>query len=352
MEWLERGFHLVEQELGRDWIEKTRSRVLRYGERSLSATVNVAAIGWMVADTRTVDRVEFLREKIAKHDQSAVVELRGIHLLSRVLPGATIEYAPAVVRPDRLRIPDARVRASSGEWVYIEIAARHETEREVEISRAHKMVVSACGYGRPKGVNGHVRLNRPPRPEEIAWIREAISHGAVGTVQRRDLPGDLGDVVLDGTSPGQMRVLTRHGSEEVGGTEVRIPVGADSAGILIVSIRHSDHLIEKVVRDEGAQLPKDSPSLVLIHRSTATRGAATWLNRLRRYFASGRPHPSGAWLFQCDHFGVPTAGPSYRVAGTANPCAGVPLPEEVVQGMDGLTDTLAAAWAARFPDEL
>ncbi len=356
MAWLRKGFDLIEQEFGRDWIEKTRGRVLHGGaSRSLTATVDVAAIGWMLADVRTVDRIDVLREKIAKHDRSAVVELRGIHLLSRVLRGAKMEYAPPVVRSGSpVREADVRVQASNGEWVYAEIAARLETEREAEIGSALRAVSSTCDEGRAKGVNAHVRLNRPPTPSEIACIREAVSHGALGAVQVLALPGDLGDVVLDGTIPGHMVLTTRHGTQELQGTKVTVPVEADGAGVLVVSITHSDHRIEKIVHDEASQLPKDSPSLVLIYRTSGTRGAATWLNRLRRHFASGRfTHPSGAWLFQCDHPGVPTDGTlSYAVAGTANPHAAARLPPEVVGGIEGLTDPLAAAWASRFPDDL
>jgi hypothetical protein len=254
----------------------------------------------------------------------------------------------------RVRNADARARANSGEWVYAEIAERCETEREAEISKALEIVSSACRYGRATGVNAYVRLNRPPDPQEFASICEAVSHGAVGSTECRELPRDLGDVVLDGMIPGQMRLTTKHGSEEVGGSEITVAVDAESAGALIVSIRNSDHLVEKIVRDEASQLPKDSPSVVLIHRSSGTRTAATWLNRLRRHFGSGRfAHPSGAWLFQCDHSVIPTGGlPSCMVAGTANPYATSPLPAKVAQGMEDLADPLAVAWAARFPDEL
>lgn len=355
MEWLSHGFSMTADELGSSWIARERSRLLpRRSMRCISSACYVAMIGWMLSETKHTHDIERLKAKIAKHDRSAILELHGLHLLLRLSPGAEVEYAPAGRNAANQRYADARVRWAGGNWTYAEIAARHETEREQRSLQAIKEVSEAAGAIVSPGVNTHVRLKRIPAMLELEAIQHGCRTGRVGDIVRYDLPNDLGDIVLDGTSPGRMQLSTRRGDQEVEGAEVAAPLDVTGPGLIVVSIEDTDHLIEKVVRDEASQLPKDSPSIVLVHRACGTRTAATWLNRLRRYFARNCvAHPSGAWLFEYDCSRVPAQGSDwYSVTGICNPNAGSNLPVEISVGMRRLAEPYTEAWADKHPDEL
>jgi hypothetical protein len=353
MAWLRGGFDNAVRLLGARWLSHERGHFPKT-DRDIIQTVRVARIGWMLAGVEGASGINRLIGGLRAHRESAVAELHGIHLIMTAAPGAELEYEPVGRVGARTRLGDARFRWPGLDWVYVEIAMRQETQKEQEIGKAMDMVRAWISTHIPRGVSVHAHLARLPKESDEITVRSVVTAARSGEMQTVKLDGDLGVMVLDGINGGALQLRIGEGAAAKESGTVWAPMEGNGSGPVVVSMEHSDHRIERVVSHEASQLPKDHPSIVLIHETWGTRGGATWINRLNRFFARRDiSHPSGAWTFFCDDSALPIRmDQSFVVAGAASPRAHQPLPPHLIDGLEELADPLAVAWAKLRPDEM
>jgi hypothetical protein len=204
------AFDRTEGALGREWIEKSRI-ILGNTIRGDSPTLRIVNMGRKLATLENVMDPDRLLSRIRNGDLSAEGELTAIYLLRSRNPETDVELYPKVDE----READFRVRASGGEWTYVEVTQLRESQAH---ERALEIMEHLAGAIRPIRLKFalEVFLRREPTQPEIGEIlSKAQEFCSRSGRQREELSNSVGFLSLNQSEPGEVVTHGHDGEENV-----------------------------------------------------------------------------------------------------------------------------------------
>lgn len=273
------AFNRCEEVLGRNWL-------LQKGESSKGILgVKIIEVGQKLASLDGISGTEPLLGKLRNSEQSAIAELRAIHLLSSK-QDTTVELFPTVLVDGHERKPDFRIRHNTGPWVYVEVTQPNQPKAMKSALWLLQEIGNVLSRSN-KLLKLELLLRREPTSEEMPIIRDlALSYCASNTLGSEDLPNQLGRLVLH-DHPHSPVPTDDPIQDRVRGLWMSA-VHFDMTGVrqhLDARIAfYSDTRAERLLRRESEQLPKDGPGLVMIEVPHTSDLFDSWESSIRRRF--------------------------------------------------------------------
>ena len=284
-------FNVREHILGREWMTQAR-----HGAPGTTPTLRVAVTGQKLAALDGLANSDALVKKLRSNHSSAYAELEAIHLL-RAHPDIDIELEPEVIVGVRSRRPDFRARLPGTPWTYIEVTAPNLARAEKRVRRTAAKITELV-LAIEHRFSLEVYLRREPTDEEVNFLLTKVPAFCLDDrPARNELPYDLG-LLIRNESPPLVFTSSAPPAEEL------VPRLGTARGItnpprhILVSIPYADERAARVIEGEAAQLPNDSPGLIIVSMQNAPGGLTSWGALLsRRFQPNVNTRISGVILF-------------------------------------------------------
>lgn len=279
------AFNRAERILGREWVQSSRENPGGVA-RGSAPTLHVISMGQRLAVLEGVAGAAGLIDRIRRGDQSAAAELTALYLLRSTRRAVDVELYPKVVAGESEREADFRIRQGSEPWTYVEVAQPDHSEAAERVRTVLNRVTGLVkAVKKPFALE--VFLRREPTDPEVDLLSAKVPEVCqLEGVQREELPGGLGFLLLNPSEPGKI-VLHQHPGEADHPrlSAAAVIVGPDEPHRHIaVRIAFADERAEAFLRTEARQLPKDFPGLIMVQMSGAPGGFKSWEPLLRRRF--------------------------------------------------------------------
>lgn len=298
------AFALVEQLLGRQWVESRREHgdVLVTGSHTVAAVISM---GKRLQAVRHAYGLDTLLERIRAGDNAAHAELTAAYLCVPSDAPIALEFSVPAQIGDRERVPDFRLRQKVEPWVYVEVTAPDVSALQRQAQTLLERL-AAFLTDIPLGSTAEVMMRRDPSEEEVGTIVETLrAQLQVAGPSQRDLPG-LALLLVRHAEPGQI-VLEDHGEPNIPRIGLaRFELHGDRGRHLVVRYAFSDQRAEAFLTSEARQLPRDTPGLVMVDVSNAAGAFNAW-QQLLAHRLQPRQHTrvSVITLFSSGMWGLP-----------------------------------------------
>lgn len=278
------AFNRCEQVVGREWIEHSRTMSGTVVQGS-APTLHVVVMGQRLVSLDGVGGAEMLIERLRRGDQSAQAELTAIYLL-RCHPIILVELFPKILVDDKKREPDFRICQPDGPWIYVEVTKPDFSQAQRRAEKVLQRLISRLQTLK-KSFALEVFLRHEPDELEFELVAQRVSQVCLAEGDlKEELPDGLGLLLLNHYPPGQI-VVTDHPGEEKRpriGAATAISGPNEPTRHIAVRMPFADERADQFLRGESKQLPKNSPSLIMLEMSEAMSGFKTWEPLLRRRF--------------------------------------------------------------------
>ena len=141
-------------------------------------TLTVVALGQQLASLEDIANAQQLIDKLRSGDNSAVAELRAIHLLRSRGP-TLVELEPIITVTDGHRKCDFRIQQPNQPWVYVEVTRPDTSDVQ---ARVQMLLQSVCdrvaSVKRPFALE--VFFRREPCDDELGTVLTGGVAGVVG----------------------------------------------------------------------------------------------------------------------------------------------------------------------------
>jgi hypothetical protein len=197
-------------------------------------------------------------------------------------PDVRLQCEPRVVVSGRERKADFCVAKADDQWIYVEVTQPNRSAAEEGLALAMNEVADVVS-----SVEGsyatEVFFHRLPTPEELRAIRPLLEEACRrGEDAERPLPNELGLVYVGQTPPGVV-VVEDHGQPYTPRLGLsKVFAGATSTRHVAVRVPFFDQRAHQFLATEAAQLPDDSPGMIMIQMSAATGGMKKWAPTLEK----------------------------------------------------------------------
>jgi hypothetical protein len=237
---------------------------------------------------------------------------------------------PKTVVGKRARVPDFRVKRGVEPWVHVEVT-RPDVSEVAERAQATVTMLAGVVQNITKPIAIEVFLRREPTGAEMEGLgRSILAFSAKDEARREELPEELG-LLISSVHPPGMVVLADHPGEQMcprfGAAKLVGGVG-EPARQVIVRMPFSDQRAERFIASEAAQLPGDTPGLIMIDISKTRSGFKSWEPLIKRRFQPTiHTRVGGVCLFSAENLPTPTGLLSlFETKLLLNPHATIPLP--------------------------
>jgi len=264
------AFDLVEQTLGRDWIEWSRSRSGSV-QRGLHPTLDVVMVGQLLPSILHLQENAKLIAGLKELEPSAIAEIISIHLVGGSGP-TDIELEPYVAVGDRIRRPDFRCRVPGDEWTYVEVCRPDIAEARENADAILSRLVAPV-HELKRSFSLEIFLRKEPSEQEIEELcnkirglsiaegRQVIDLGLAKLTLNRDEPGSI----VMGLDDGEERVPRLMRSTFVG-------MGEEPPRHVCVRMPYADERAALFLQREAKQLPPQYPGLLMVDVLNAAGG--------------------------------------------------------------------------------
>ncbi len=208
-----------------------------------------------------------------------------------------VELEPEFTFHGRERKADLRVRRGGGIWTFVEVAQpqRSDEWRGVE-GLVSKVVdtVNACQGSFALEVFFH----REPTTSEVEALSRRIPEWATNDLRVQQLDQGLATLYWNESAPGEV-VIGDHGEPSTPRVAAaRLVSGPDARRHIMCRCPFSDDRAVRFLRHEAAQLPSDSPALIMLEVSAVPSAIKKWAKLIPDEFENGRYRwVSGVCLF-------------------------------------------------------
>jgi hypothetical protein len=265
----------VEEVFGRGWIDARRvpGPAVAAGAQTALKIIDLGATLDVLSRVQGGKR---LLEKLRSDAPGAFAELDAIKLLSPP-EDAAIEYEPEVLLGRRRRFPDFLVKPADEPPIYVEVVQPDEPALARSLQEA--MIELGGLVGAYDGRwTAEVFLDRQPTRMELARVRE-VAESALESRQDREieLPDELGAIYFNDMVPGEV-VLNDRGrpyTPRLGLAQAAVEQG-ETMRHLTVRVPYFDARAAQFLAQEAAQLPGNSPGIVMINVGGASGALKKW----------------------------------------------------------------------------
>ena len=327
------SFNRVEQILGRDWMEA--SRTTRSGVmHGPSPTLQVVTMGEQLDGLGSVPGAQRLVEKIRLVDPSAIAELTALFLLRRQRPEIQFELFPKFMFRSRMREADFRVRRENEPWTFVEVTQPDFSVAHLRVTEVFNQLTELVA-AIDATFDLEIFLTREPSDEDMESLFSRIPEFCkLDGPQEGELPDGLGIVALNPLAPGIAEPEGTSGPRLFLATSV--VRGGKPRQNITVRMSFSDARAAAFLQKESRQLPDDSPGLIMIDMSRAMISMKSWEFPLCRLFRTSRYEWVSAVCLFATGF-RPTKNGLLRLIETnlmLNPHCRFPLPSWIVDAVE------------------
>lgn len=306
------AFNLREELLGAASSPTIQPQVGTY------APLQIVCDGRRLSALNGIPRTERFVSRLRRADASAWSELEALYILRSGPAQTDVELDPRVRHGTRDRLADNRIRERGLlPWTYVEVT-------RPDVSRAHASVrdivresISKVTAGERRAVS--LTLRRRPLGDELSALGAALSDRAAGG------------------SSGSIELPRNLGTLAVQSDRIEAPQGLAMIRTAIPDPRGVD-----ILSTEAAQLPADSPALVMVDVEDAMED---WAQSIRDAFAAKRYRWVSAAALFASGFIPGSTGESWVVSVRLleNPNAVLRLPSWIFRVLERFSSTGAVA---------
>jgi hypothetical protein len=329
------AFDRCERVLGRGWIDRAHGGNIEGASKVTGSapTLGVVTMGLILASLDDVADSQQLVDKIRSADQSAIAELRAIHLL-RSGEVTRVELEPIIQSVDGTRKCDFRIQRDTEPWVYVEVTAPDTSDAHAHVeSLLQSICDKVSSVKKPFALE--VFFRREPSDAELEAVLTAAlgfcsAEHPIGTVIKEEMPSGMGLLILNQQSAGHV-VINDHGEETVPRLGMARSIIGPGEPNRTVSVRmpYADQRAERFLTSEARQLPVDAPGLIMVEMARAPGGFHSWGPVVQRRFQPAmHTRVGGVCLFSSGL--VPTdqgEASLFQTKLIINQHARIPLPE-------------------------
>ena len=328
------AFNLAESVFGRAWVEKARGPM---GTATGSyPVIHVVYTAMLLRALEDVDGAQRLIEKLRRDESGSRGEAIACWLLRQTSSDLHIEYEPEA--GGTTRIPDFRLRRSTQNWIYVEVASPQASESRrlvMKILGAFSLVLDQA----PGSYGLEAFFYQEPGLDTLDEIRHFLADIAQSDrVGEWQMPRKLGLVVRTTAGPGHFSP-TDHGRPHVPRlSQIDIRLGPSGHRHLAVRIPYTDNRARGFLRSEAKQLPEYEPGLIMFNMSGAHGGWEAWEPILQQALHPGQHTRVGGIVMFDSAIASTDAGESWphvRAKMFGNPNAKLALPSWFAQGIPG-----------------
>ena len=271
------AFHGFEYLLGRNWLD-----AICQGTASRSLVLYICCLWETWSLVASLNRSDQLppRWKAVSSREAVSTEVLTIGRL--ITAGRQVELFPTI----ESRTPDARFTDENGEWIYVEVSRRGESESLQHSRRVLQATARAAMRLAPKR-HGKIGLRRAISENEVRqlldWLtsltvnEDVYSFGDMAVCHATDLQSAVDDhdpSVLCVPEPRYFITSLVFAGQSVTGK-----------GTAVMCVE--DFGAAEMLESEASQLPKDGPGVVILDISEIPGGIKQWSPLVRRRLQPG-----------------------------------------------------------------